>query len=43
MRRRELKKSCKRSKCPYYKMNTNKCYSCELNPDSVWTERKVKK
>lgn len=37
-------KPCKRDKCPYYKTKTDKCYSCEWNPDAVWTyERKVKR
>lgn len=37
MRRRKTK-LCKRKKCPYYNKTTNKCQSCEWNPDSVWVE-----
>ena len=33
-------KSCKRKKCPYYELYTNKCTKCELNPNSVWSEKK---
>ena len=39
MRRKESK-SCKRKKCPYYNEITKKCESCELNPNSVWIEKK---
>ena len=43
MKVRKFKKPCKRNKCPYYKRNTTECYSCEWNPNAVWTyERKVK-
>lgn len=33
-------KKCKRKKCPYYNIYTNKCMSCEWNKDAVWKERK---
>lgn len=33
----KFRKPCKRDKCPYYKIRTDKCCSCEWNPDAVWT------
>ena len=42
--RTKRSKPCKRKKCPFYSINTDKCYSCEWNPNAVWTyERKVKR
>lgn len=39
---KKFEKPCKRSKYPYYR-KTDKCYSCESNPDAIWTyERKRK-
>ena len=42
MRRRE-NKPCKRTTCPYYYEITDKCQSCDWNPESVWTVKKSKK
>lgn len=35
-------KPCKRKKCPYYYMHgySEKCASCDWNPECVWTERR---
>ena len=44
MKIKRFTKPCKRHKCPYYYEKTDRCHSCEWNPDAVWTyERKVKK
>ena len=42
MRVRENKR-CKRKKCPYYDLITEKCLQCEWNPDSVWMVRKERR
>lgn len=44
MKIKRFSKPCKRYKCPYYRKKTDECYSCEWNPNALWTyERKVKK
>lgn len=38
LRKQGNRKSCKRKKCPYYTMVTEKCGRCEWNPGAAWVK-----
>lgn len=35
-------KMCKRRKCPYYNIYSEKCGKCDWNPDGYWVEKKAR-